>query len=197
MTTSADVGMFASAATGGAADRLLAKFDHWSLSAGAGSGGKQIAIEYFHTGFGHHFITALPDEIAKLDAGFFSGWVRTGQGFPVYSDPAAGLVPVCRFFTTAFPPTSSHFYAPRGLGCEGALANTDWQFEGEVFYSALPDANGGCPVGAAPIFRLYNDGQGGAPNHRFTASPAIRAQMLAAGYIAEGTGVGVGMCSPQ
>jgi hypothetical protein len=197
ITTSADVGVFASAATGGAADRLLAKFDHWSLLAGAGSGGKQIAIEYFHTGFGHHFMTALPDEITKLDAGFFSGWVRTGQGFPVYSERGAGLVPVCRFFTTAFPPTSSHFYAPRGLGCEGALANADWQFEGEVFYSSLPDANGTCAAGAAPIFRLYNNGQGGAPNHRFTTNPAIRAQMLAAGYIAEGSGVGVGMCSPQ
>ncbi len=193
----ADVGMFAAAANAGAADRLVATFDHWTLTPGAGSSGKQITIEYLHAGFGHHFVTALPDEISKLDAGAFSGWMRTGQGFYVYSANGPGLVPVCRFFTTAFAPKSSHFYAPRGLGCEGALTNPDWQFEGDVFYALLPDVNGGCPLGTVPVYRLYNNGQRGAPNHRFTTSLTVRAQMLSSGYIAEGTGIGVGMCSPQ
>ena len=44
---------------------------------------------------------------------------------------------------------------------------------------------------------LYNNGQGGAPNHRFTVDPVIRAQMVASGYVGEGAGIGVGMCSPQ
>jgi hypothetical protein len=155
------------------------------------------AVEYYHAAFGHYFITAIPDEIAKLDAGVFQGWTRTNQSFNVYTSSGVGLVPVCRFFTTAFPPTSSHFYAPRGLGCEGTLINKDWQLEGDVFFTPLPDANGGCPAGTLPVFRLYNNGQGGAPNHRFTTSQAVRAQMLALGYIAEGSGIGVGMCSPQ
>src|SRR5262249_18441638 len=142
-------------------------------------------------------ITAIADEINKLDAGVFVGWARTGQAFNVYSAAGAGLVSVCRFFTIAFPPTSSHFYAPRGLGCEGTFANKDWQFEGDVFYSPLPDAGGTCPTGTVPVYRLYNNGQGGAPNHRLTTSLAIRAQMLANGYIAEGAGIGVGMCSPN
>jgi hypothetical protein len=193
----ADVGLFASAGNGGASDRLVATFDNWTLSPGTGSSGKQIAIEYFHAGFAHYFVTALTNEIAELDAGVFSGWVRTGQGFTVYGGPGTGLVPVCRFFTTAFPPASSHFYAPRGLGCEEALASKDWQFEGDVFYASLPDADGECPSGTLPVYRLYNNGQGGAPNHRFATSLAIRAEMLANGYIAEGAGVGVGMCSPQ
>jgi hypothetical protein len=77
------------------------------------------------------------------------------------------------------------------------MANEDWQFEGDVFYSPLPDANGECAAGTVPVYRLYNNGLGGAPNHRFTTSQAVRAQLLASGYIAEGTGVGVGMCSPQ
>src|SRR5437660_12727213 len=82
---------------------------------------KALAVEYYHAAFGHYFITAIADEISKLDAGVFVGWARTGQSFNVYTIAGAGLVPVCRFFTTAFPPTSSHFYAPRGLGCEGTL----------------------------------------------------------------------------
>ena len=84
-----------------------------------------------------------------------------------------------------------------GLGCEGTLANPSWQFEGDVFYTALPNAAGTCPAGTLPVYRLYNQGQGGAPNHRFTTDQAVRAQMIAAGYLAEGAGIGVGMCSPR
>ena len=158
------------------------------------------AIEYYHAVFGHYFVTAIPDEISKLDAGVFVGWARTGQTFNVYTTQGSvfkGLVAVCRFFTTAFPPTSSHFYAPRGLGCEDTFANADWQYEGDVFYTPLPDASGTCPSNAVPVYRLYNNGQGGAPNHRFTTSMDIRSQMLASGFIAEGAGIGVGMCSPN
>lgn len=166
------------------------------------------AVEYFHAGFRHYFIANLPEEIFKLDAGGFEGWARTGQRFNVYSSPLRTLGPgakastavrkaVCRFFTVAFPPTSSHFYAPEGLGCEGTQKNPDWQYEGNVFDSPLPDATGACAAGDIPVYRLYNNGQGGAPNHRFTVSQAIRQQMIAQGYIAEGAGIGVGMCSPQ
>jgi hypothetical protein len=45
---------------------------------------------------------------------------------------------------------------------------------------------------------MYNNGMSGAPNHRFTTDLAVRAQMLALGWIAEGNGtIGVTMCSPQ
>ena len=191
-----DVGMFASAGNGGASDPFVASFDAWNLQAGS-IGDKQLAIEYFHSAFSHYFVTSLSEEIAKLDAGAFSGWSRTGFGFQVYTAPAAGRSSVCRLFTTAFPPTSSHFYAPRGLGCEAALANVDWQFEGDVFYSPLPAFDGACPAGTSPVYRLYNNGQGGAPGHRFTTSLAERSGMLANNYISEGTGIGVGMCSPD
>ena len=154
------------------------------------------AVEYFHAGFGHHFVTANEEEIDKLDAGVFSGWTRTGEGFNVRASAAADLAPVCRFFTTAFPPSSSHFYAPRGLGCEGTAQDPSWQFEGDVFHVRIPDANGGCPSEFVPVYRLYNSGQGGAPNHRFTTSDETRVQMIAYGYVAEGAGIGVGMCAP-
>ncbi len=163
----------------------------------AGNATQAEAIEYFNANFGHYFITQIADEIAKLDAGVFPGWKRTGQSFSVYTSALPDLHPVCRFFTIAFPPSSSHFYAPRGFGCEPVLTNPKWVFEGDVFFSAIPDANGNCPAGQIPIYRLYNNGQGGAPNHRFTTSLTIRTQMLNAGFVAEGNGIGVGMCSPQ
>lgn len=154
------------------------------------------AVEFHHAAFGHYFVSADAGEIAKLDAGTFAGWARTGQSFSVYSGTASGLVPVCRFFTVAFPPSSSHFYAPRGLGCEGTLANDKWTYEGDVFHVAVPDAAGTCPAAFVPVYRLYNNGRGGAPNHRFTTSEATRQAMLSQGYIAEGAGIGVGFCAP-
>jgi hypothetical protein len=193
----ADVGMFATAANAGGSDRAVATFDEWTLDTGSGTDGSALAVEFLHAGFGHYFITIDPEEAAKLDAGFFPGWVRTGEAFKVYAHGDAQRMPVCRFFTTAFPPSSSHFYAPRGFGCEAALVNDDWRFEGDVFFATLPDAGGSCGPGEVPIYRLYNNGQGGAPNHRFTTSATVRAQTLAQGYIAEGSGSGVGMCAPQ
>jgi len=155
------------------------------------------AIEYFNAGFGHYFVTANANEIEKLDNGTFVGWARTGQSFKVATAAAAGLVPMCRFFTVAFPPSSSHFYAPRGLGCEQTLGLSAWQFEGEVFFVALPSGAGVCPAQTVPVFRLYNNGKGGAPNHRFTTDAATRQAMIDQGYIPEGLGNGIGFCAPQ
>ena len=159
--------------------------------------GKATAVEFYNATFKHYFVSSAPAEIAKLDNGTFAGWTRTGQTFSVNTAAGLGRAAVCRFFTVAFPPTSSHFYAPRGLGCEGTLTNDKWQFEGDVFYMDLPGPTGECPARSIPVYRLYNNGQGGAPNHRFTTSDATRTQMLAAGYVAEGAGVGVGFCAPQ
>jgi hypothetical protein len=61
----------------------------------------------------------------------------------------------------------------------------------------LPDASGSCAGGTLPLYRLYNNGQSGAPNHRYTTSPATRAAMLAQGWIAEGSGIGVIGCAPD
>ena len=49
-----------------------------------------------------------------------------------------------------------------------------------------------------PLYRLYNDGQGGAPNHRYTTSPTVRAAMMGRGWTPEGMGsLGVIACVPQ
>ncbi len=162
----------------------------------AGAPRKASAFEYYNASFGHYFVTKDFEEMIKLDDGTFTGWVRTGLTFDVFAEPGQGRVAVCRFFTVAFPPKSSHFYAPMGLGCEGTRNNPDWVYEGDVFYTPLPSVNGECPAGTVPIYRLYNNGQGGAPNHRFTTSLFYRDAMIAQGYVPEGSGIGVGMCSP-
>jgi hypothetical protein len=160
-------------------------------------GAKRAAIEYYNAGFDHYFMTDIPDEIAKLDNGTFVGWTRTGQSFTVYSDYPAGSMGVCRFFSTSFTPRSSHFYTSDPNECGVVKLNKDWQFEGVVFGLLSPGPAGDCPAGSGPIYRLYNNGQGGAPNHRYTTSEAIRTQMIAQGWIPEGYGaLGVIMCSP-
>ena len=110
----------------------------------------------------------------------------------------AGSVPVCRFFSTSFAPKSSHFYTPSASECALVKTNPDWLFEAEVFNAApASTADGSCPASTLPVYRLYNNGQGAAPNHRYTTEATVRQQMLAQGWIPEGYGtLGVIMCSP-
>jgi hypothetical protein len=155
------------------------------------------AIEYHHAAFDHYFITTIPDEITKLDNGTFVGWARTGRQINVYQAAASGLKTVCRFFSTAFAPKSSHFYTPDAAECATVKTNPNWTFEGEVFYTVSPAQDGTCPTGLNPVYRVYNNGQGAAPNHRYTTDLALRATMLAQGWIPEGYGtIGVIMCAP-
>ncbi|MFO1322864.1 MAG: hypothetical protein U1F15_02265 [Burkholderiales bacterium] len=156
------------------------------------------AIEFRYAAWDHYFVTASTDEIAKLDAGVFAGWTRTGQSFKVLSLDTAGTASVCRFFSVSFAPKSSHFYTPSASECELIKQSPDWQFEAEVFAVRLPDPAGSCASGTLALYRLYNDGQGGAPNHRYTTSAATRADMVGQGWIPEGTGdLGVIACVPE
>lgn len=155
------------------------------------------AVEYYHTGFNHYFITSLPNEIAALDAGVFQGWVRTAATLPVWTANIGNLNGVCRFFSTSFDPKSSHFYTPYDDECQAVLANPDWQLETIAFYALLPNVNGNCALGTQQLFRLYNNGMSGAPNHRYTNVLAVRNQMLTQGWITEGFGpLGVIACLP-
>lgn len=155
------------------------------------------AVEYFHSGFGHYFVTVLPDEIAKLDNGTFAGWSRTGYTFNVYALGTIGTQSVCRFFTTAFAPRSSHFYTPSASECATVKTNKNWTYEALVFGFVAPSATGTCDTGTAPLYRLYNNGKSGAPNHRYTTSLGVRSTMITQGWIPEGNGtLGVIGCVP-
>jgi hypothetical protein len=147
------------------------------------------AVEYYYADWDYYFITSFPDEQAALDGGAFGGvWQRTGQTFNVWTQGSASSPGVCRFFSTSFAPKSSHFYTPVVSECDTVKTDPDWQFEAIAFFMQLTDVNGNCPDGTVPLYRFYNNGTGGAPNHRYTTSRAIFDQMTALGWTAEGNG---------
>lgn len=159
--------------------------------------GTAIAAEYFHADFGYYFHTADPVEKRLLSDGMFgTAWQATDEFWRVWTVGGANRVPVCRFSSNGFEPRSSHVYSlyPE---CAMLKRGRSWSFESIAYYVAMPDANGACSAGLAPLYRLYNDARGGAPNHRFTANAAVRDAMEAKGWIAEGKGAGhVFACTP-
>ncbi|HEY7902792.1 MAG TPA: choice-of-anchor D domain-containing protein [Casimicrobiaceae bacterium] len=169
---------------------------------GTSSGGTKVTVyEYYNATLNHYFITSNAGEIQLLGKPPFEAWQPTGLSFAAWAPSAApaGTVGVCRFFNDHFLGVSTHFYAPHGLGCESTISQfPDWTLEDpQLFYASLPDIAGNCSSGNVPVYRLFNNGMGGAPNHRFTTDPTVRQQMIAKGYAPEGYGIGVGWCAPQ
>lgn len=162
-----------------------------------------VAVEYYYADWNYYFESAFPDEIAALDGGAFGGaWQRTGETFNVWPQAYASASPTCRFFSTAFAPRSSHFYTPFPAECDSVKANPSWQFEAIAFYLQIPigygTGNGSCPQGTVALYRAYNNGMGGAPNHRYTTSLATLNTMLAQGWVFEGeANTRVFACVPQ
>lgn len=154
-------------------------------------------VEYYHPGFDHYFMTAIANEITLLDNGTIKGWVRTGHSFNVFVLGTAGTADECRFFSTAFGTKSSHFYTPFATECAIVKTNPNWQFEAAVFGVLLPKVDGTCDAGFKPLYRVYNNGMGGAPNHRQVTDLALFDEMRAKGWKPEGQGVGVIACVPS
>ena len=149
---------------------------------------KLQAFEYYNAALDHYFMTANPDEIASLDSGKTPGWTRTGMSFGVFAGPASGTSPVCRDY---MPPGygDSHFYSASPAECADVAARfPSFVVESSaVFYIARPDTTtGACPSLTVPVYRLWNNRADS--NHRYTTDPAVAAQMVARGYIAEGYG---------
>jgi uncharacterized delta-60 repeat protein len=161
------------------------------------------AVEYYYADWNYYFETALADEIAALDSGAFGGaWKRTGESFNVWPQPDVLTAPMCRFFSTAFGSKSSHVYTPFPAECATLKSNPAWQFESIAFYVQIPigygTGNGSCPTGTVPLYRAYNNGMGGAPNHRYTTNLATLNIMIAQGWTFEGeANTKVLACVPQ
>jgi len=162
--------------------------------------------EYYNPSLDHFFVSDLQPDIDALDSGRIAGWARTGQSFNVFPSQAsggAGVNPVCRFY---IPPEhgNSHFFSASPAECSDILQKTmsDPNYSGYIyetpsaFFVALPDTTAGaCPAGTIPVYRLWN--QRADSNHRYTTDLAIKAQMIAKGYVAEGYGPdAVIMCAP-
>ncbi len=162
-------------------------------------------VEFYNAALDHYFMSPLAPDIDALDSGRTKGWTRTGlnfKGFPSQASGGADVNPVCRFY---IPPQhgSSHFFSASPSECNDALiaTATNPSFSGYIyetpaaFYIALPDTTtGACPAGTVPVYRLWN--QRFDSNHRFTTDAAVKAQMVAKGYVAEGYGPEkVAMCT--
>jgi Repeat of unknown function (DUF5648) len=104
---------------------------------------------------------------------------------------------VCRFFSATFAPKSSHFYTNDPAECAALQSAGVWTLENANAFYMMRSPAGTCASGTIPLYRLYNNGQGGAPNHRYTTDPVIRSSMIAAGWTPEGNGSdGVFACVP-
>lgn len=153
--------------------------------------------EFYHPTFNHYFITAYPEEAASLAAGNLPPWQPTGLTFKAWAAAGTNITNVCRFFSATFAPRSSHFYSGAAAECPSLGTKGVWTLESSNAFYMMPSA-GTCPSGTMPLYRLYNNGMSGAPNHRYTNNPSVRTTMIAAGWIPEGNGPdGVFACIPQ
>lgn len=161
---------------------------------------RATAVEYYHAGLDHYFVTAAQGEIGDLDTGVHPGWVRTGYRFPVMKPASAygGTSPVCRFYN---PGHSTHFYSAKPAECDDVKVKypAQWTFEADEVYRAflVDPASGACPVDTQPVYRLYNNRAD--PNHRYTTQIGVLLYMKGQGYIPEGDGnpaLPVAYCAP-
>jgi len=156
------------------------------------------SIEYFNATLDQYFYADDPAEIALLDSVPSSGWIRTGESFDAiyfYGNqlPIEGQVQrVYRFWNSTASAKSAHFFTVSQEECAALRdgVKQGWQFEGSIFWAYVPQG-GTCPIGT-PLRRLYNNGMGGAPAHRFTTRQEVAAVMTAKGWLEEGIAMCVG-----
>jgi len=142
-------------------------------------------VEYYAPSLDHYFMTGFADEEAALDAGTpIAGWNRTGLSFPAYSASGNGTSTVCRFFGAPGLGVNSHFYTAFDFECAAVKQMPAWIFESDAFYIDVNVSQ--CPASTRPVYRLYNNGTGGEPNHRYVTSWPVIDAMQTAGWLLEG-----------
>jgi hypothetical protein len=154
------------------------------------------AVEYYNTVLDHYFVTTRAAEQAELDAGRTpTPWVRTGLGFKAHAGAQPGTSPVCRYY---IPPAlgDSHFFGRGSAECDATgQRNPSFVLEDAAFMHVFLPSHGACPAGTTPVYRVFSNRADA--NHRYMTSPAVRDQMIAKGWLAEGDGDDrVVMCSP-
>jgi hypothetical protein len=153
-------------------------------------------VEYFNASLDHYFITWIAGEIAVLDAGItIKGWVRTGKTFRTYAVAHAGTTPVCRYY---IPPGKgdSHFFGRGAVECDATgQKNPSFVLEDPQFMQMFMPNAGNCPTSTVPVYRVFSNRPDA--NHRYMTEKAVRDQMVATGWLAEGDGPDlVVMCAP-
>jgi len=153
-------------------------------------------VEFYNAALDHYFITWVPAEIALLDAGTtIRGWTRTGKTFTVLQGAVTGTSPVCRIY---IPPGKGdgHYFGRDKTECDGTMAkNPTFILEEPNFFFLYPTAAGNCATGSVPVYRVYSNRPDA--NHRYSIDRAVRDEMTAKGWLAEGDGPDiVAMCAP-
>ena len=154
-------------------------------------------VEYYNAALDHYFITWVAAEVAALDAGTqIRGWTRTGAQFKAHATAQPGTSPICRFY---IPPAlgDSHFFGRGTVECESTgRSNPSFVLESSDFMRfALPES-GACAAGLVPVYRVFSNRPDA--NHRYMTDRALRDQMVARNWLAEGDGPDlVVMCAPQ
>jgi hypothetical protein len=154
-----------------------------------------IAVEFHCAASDRFLMTADPALIAALDQACVAGWQRTGQSIGVYP----GTVHIDGTGASVCQPARHvGVNAMRIPTCDASpdrLPNT-WPQTRDLPAAAVSDViDGHCAAGSVAVFGLIDH----RPdlNHRYTTSMAIRDQMLALGWRAQGSGpLGVAMCAP-
>jgi len=156
-----------------------------------------VAVEYYNAALDHYFITWMPAEQANLDAGNTpTRWTRTGYRFRAYTAAQSGTSPVCRYY---LPPQygDSHFFGRGTAECDATgLAHPAFVREDPAFMHVYLPTGGTCPAGTTPVYRVFSARPDA--NHRYMTDRAVRDQMVARGWLAEGDGADqVVMCTPD
>ena len=154
-------------------------------------------VEFYRAVTDHYFITIAPDEVAALDTGLFPGWARTGLTFKAYATSQPGFSPICRFYLPQ--PADSHFYSATPAECAAVqqiIPNAILESTAVMYLGVPNPVSGTCAAGTIPVYRVWNHRSD--TNHRYTTDINVRNQMIAKGYIPEGSGPdAVIFCSPQ
>ena len=160
--------------------------------------GTVAVIEYYRADLDHYFITADPAEAAFVDAVLGAIFQRTGEIFYAWANPALappGAKPVCRFYSAVF---NSHYFTADAFECQFIIANWVgvWALESfAAFYTVLPDANGQCLAGMAPVYKFLDDRQDA--NQRHTIDLSVQRAMINRAWVPVGFGPNhVAFCSP-
>ena len=153
-------------------------------------------VEFYNAVLDHYFVTWNAAEIDNLDAGGTpTKWDRTGVTFKIYTSLQADRSPVCRYY---IPPAlgDSHFFGRGTVECDATgRDNPSFVLEERNFMFVVLPVAGVCPPGTVPVYRVFSNRPDA--NHRYMIDTAIRDQMVARGWRAEGDGPDrVAMCVP-
>ncbi|MEO8137172.1 MAG: Ig domain-containing protein, partial [Betaproteobacteria bacterium] len=153
-------------------------------------------LEFYNAGLDHYFISPITDEIVKLMTGtVIKGWQLTGATFTAHKLAQSGSSPVCRYY---IPPNlgDSHFFGRGTAECNATgQKNPSFALEDPAFMQMFLPTAGNCPANTTQVYRVYSNRADA--NHRYITDKAIRSEMVAKGWAAEGDGANmVVMCAP-